>query len=204
MKTIVHSLLVLLFAFFCIPSSAASNIERIQATLAKPDVLCGHFEQQKKLAGVKSPVKSSGRFCIDIQKGILWRTQKPFSSTLKLTRSEITQFNGNNVTMKLNARQEPMVKMINNLLFSVMSGDLAQLEKLFTIDSRIQQKKWKASLRSKNANLAKVIDDITMNGDSYIRNISISERNGDRTFIVFSGIQTGRTAVKPDEATLYQ
>ena len=106
--------------------------------------------------------------------------------------------------MKLNARQEPMVKMINNLLFSVMSGDLAQLEKLFTIDSRIQQQNWKASLRSKNANLAKVIDDITMNGDSYIRNISISERNGDRTFIVFSGIQTGRTAVKPDEATLYQ
>lgn len=204
MKTLIQTILAVIFALFTVPSFAASNIERIQSTLAKPDVLCGHFEQQKKLAGVKSPVKSSGRFCINTQRGILWKTQKPFSNTLKLTRNDITQFNGNNVTMKLNARQEPMVKMINNLLFSVMSGDLAQLENHFRIHSGIQQKRWNANLIAKNANLAKVIEKISITGDTYIRTIAISERTGDRTFITFSGIQTGRTAMKPDEAALFQ
>ena len=190
-------------AVACASSSAAAPIAAIQAMLAKPAVLCGRFDQTKTLAGMSKPLASHGRFCVMAGKGVMWRTIKPFPNTLRLTRDEIVHFQGERVAMRLDAKQEPTVRMINSVLFSLLSGDLSQLDKLFVVDGTADKDSWKVGLKAREPALAKAIGTISLDGANYVKNIQIDEAAGDRTAIVFSEIQTGESAITAQEAALF-
>ena len=179
---------------------AAAPTGQIGAMLAKPDQLCGTFDQTKRLAGMKKPLVSTGRFCVVAGKGVLWRTLKPFPNTLRLKRDEIVHLQGDRVAMRLDARQEPTVRMINGVLFSLLSGDLGQLDSLFEVDGSVSGDSWKVALKARNAALARAIGAIALEGGAYVRSIQMVEDSGDRTEIVFSNIKTGPGAVLPEEA----
>jgi len=181
----------------------AAPVAKIQTMLAKPKVLCGRFDQSKQLVGLKKPLISNGRFCVVADKGVLWRTLQPFPNTLKLTRDEIIQLRGERVALRLDAKQEPTVRMINSVLFALLAGDLAQLEKLFDVDGTAQDNSWSVTLKAREPGLAKAIGSIALDGGVYVKNIVISETGGDRTAIVFSAIQTGDGALTADEAALF-
>jgi hypothetical protein len=182
---------------------AAAPVAKIQAMLAKPAALCGRFDQSKQLTGMKKPLASNGRFCVVAGKGVLWRTLQPFPNTLRLTRDEIVHFQGERVAMRLDAKQEPTVRMINSVLFALLAGDLAQLDSLFEVDGGIDGAAWHVALKAREPGLAKAIGAIALEGGAYVKHITITEASGDRTTIVFSAIQTGDTALMPDEAALF-
>jgi len=182
---------------------AAPVAKKIQTMLAKPKVLCGRFDQSKQLVGLKKPLSSNGRFCVVADKGVLWRTLQPFPNSLKLTRDEIIQLRGEQVALRLDAKQEPTVRMINSVLFALLAGDLEQLEKLFDVDGTAQDHGWSVTLKARDPGLAKAIGSIALDGGVYVKNIVISEVSGDRTQIVFSAIQTGAGAMTADEAALF-
>lgn len=173
---------------------------RIQELLAKPATLCGRFDQTKTLAGMKKPLASHGRFCVVAGKGVLWKTLKPFPNTLRLTRDEIVHFQGERVATRLDARQEPTVRMINSVLFSLLSGDLSQLDQLFEVDASVNGASWKVALKARQPALAKAIGAIALEGGAYVKQIQISEAGGDQTAIAFSDIQTGDAAITKEEA----
>jgi hypothetical protein len=181
----------------------AAPMTKIQTMLSKPKILCGRFDQSKQLVGLKKPLTSNGRFCVVADKGVLWRTLQPFPNTLKLTRDEIIQLRGERVTLRLDAKQEPTVRMINSVLFALLAGDLGQLEKLFDVDGTAQDNSWSVTLKAREPGLAKAIGSIALDGGVYVKNIVISEASGDRTQIVFSAIQTGDEAMSADEAALF-
>ena len=218
-------------------NTSAATVAKIQAMLAKPAILCGNFEQSKQLSGIKKPLLATGRFCVVNGKGVLWRTLKPFPNTLRLTRDEIVQFQGERVAVRLAATQEPTVRMINSVLFSLLAGDLSQLDKLFEIDgsvesdtkadskaeSKVDSKadsksetksgtpgkadankggSWQVALKAREPALARAIGTIALDGGAYVKHISIQEASGDRTHIVFSGLQSGEAAMLPEEVAL--
>lgn len=186
----------------CGVAAAAAPVAKIQAMLAKPNMLCGRFDQTKRLAGMTKPLASSGRFCVVAGKGVLWRTLKPFPNTLRLTRDEIVHYQGDRVAMRLDAKQEPTVRMINSVLFSLLAGDLAQLESLFEVEGSADTT-WKVSLKAREPALAKAIGAISLDGGAYVKNIHIDEASGDRTDIVFSEIKSGDGAMSKEEAALF-
>jgi hypothetical protein len=181
---------------------ASAPIAKIEAMLAKPNILCGRFDQTKHLAGMKRPLASQGRFCVVAGKGVMWRTIKPFPNTLRLTRDEIVHFQGERVAMRLDAKQEPTVRMINSVLFSLLSGDLGKLETLFEVDASVD-KGWKVALKARQPALAKAIGAISLDGAAHVNNIHIKEAGGDSTDIVFSEIKTGDSAIAADEAAIF-
>jgi hypothetical protein len=183
--------------------AAAVPVAKIQAMLAKPPVMCGRFDQSKTLAGMKKPLAASGRFCVVQDKGVLWRTLQPFPNTLRLTKGEIIHYQGDRVAMRLDAKTEPTVRMINQVLFSLLAGDLAQLEQLFKVDGSVGADSWNVTLEAREPALAKAIGTIRLDGGAYVNNIVISEASGDRTSIVFSKIESGAKALNPDEAALF-
>jgi hypothetical protein len=185
------------------PLLGAAPVAEIQAILAKPKVLCGRFDQTKQLAGLKNPLRSSGRFCVVADKGVLWRSLQPFANTLRLTRDEIVQWHGERLAMRLNAKQEPTVQLINTLLFSILAGDFGQLEKYFDVEGVAGDGAWSVKLKARDAGVAKVIGAIALDGGAYVKNIAIDEAKGDRTRIVFSAIQTGEQAMTSEEAALF-
>ncbi|MES2018969.1 MAG: outer membrane lipoprotein carrier protein LolA [Pseudomonadota bacterium] len=182
---------------------ASAPIAKIQALLAKPAVMCGRFDQTKQLAGMKKPLASQGRFCVMAGKGVMWRTVKPFPNTLRLTRDEIVAFQGERVSMRLDAKQEPTVRMINSVLFSLLSGELGSLETLFEVDGTLDGGTWKVALKARQPALAKAIGAIALEGGAYVKNIHIDEASGDHTQIVFSDIKSGEGAITADEAALF-
>lgn len=178
-------------------------VKQIQSMLAKPATLCGRFDQTKQLTGMKKPLLSNGRFCVGVGKGVVWRTLKPFPSTLRLTRDEIINYQGDRVAMRLDAKQEPTVRMINSVLFSLLAGDLTQLGDLFDIDGVAGSTSWHVTLKAKKAALERAIGTISLEGSSYVKTIHMDEASGDHTTIVFNDIQTGDSALQPEEAALF-
>jgi hypothetical protein len=209
MKKILMTVALALPAFAAAASTpananAAVPVAKIQAMLAKPPVMCGRFDQSKTLAGMKKPLAANGRFCVVQEKGVLWRTLQPFPNTLRLTRGEIIHYQGDRVAMRLDAKTEPTVRMINQVLFSLLAGDLAQLEQLFKVDGTVGTDSWNVTLVAREPALAKAIGTIRLDGGAYVNNIVISEASGDRTSIVFSKIESGARALSPEEAALFQ
>jgi outer membrane lipoprotein-sorting protein len=192
----------LMFAAACATAHAAAPVAKIQAMLAKPEQLCGRFEQTKQLAGMKKPLVSTGHFCVVAGKGVLWRTLKPFPNTLRLKKDEIVHLQGERVAMRLDASQEPTVRMINGVLFSLLAGDLGQLETLFEVDGSVSDSGWKVALRARSPALARAIGAISLDGAAYVRSIHMNEESGDKTDIVFSDIKTGPGSLLPEEAAL--
>ena len=202
-KSICSTLAVAALLVATAPAQAAVQVAKIEAMLAKPAIMCGRFDQTKTLAGMKKPLASHGRFCVVAGKGVLWRTLKPFPATLRLTRDEIVNYQGDRVAMRLDAKTEPTVRVINNVLFSLLSGDLAQLDSVFEVDGAVGATSWNVSLKARQAAVDKAIGTIRLEGGTYVKNIVMSEASGDRTEIVFSDIKTGESALTAEEAALF-
>ena len=200
MKKLMMAALLLAAATW---AQAAAPVAKIQAMLAKPDVLCGRFDQSKQLAGMKKPLLSNGRFCVVKGKGVLWRTLKPFPNTLRLTRDEIVHLQGDRVAMRMDARNEPVVRTINSVLFSLLGGDLAQLDKLFEVDGSADKDSWQVALKAREPALAKAIGAVALEGGAYVKRIEMNEASGDKTSIVFSAMQAGDSAMTPEEAAQF-
>jgi Outer membrane lipoprotein carrier protein LolA-like len=183
--------------------AAAATLERIQSMLAKPNVLCGRFDQNKQLTGLKKPLISAGRFCVVADKGVLWRTLQPVSSTLRITHDEIIQLQGNRVTMRLDANSEPTVRVIHSIMFALLGGNFASLESLFEVEGGVRNNDWNLELKARAPGLRDAISNISMDGGAYVKSITIHETSGGRTTIIFSAIQTGDGAMNVDEAALF-
>ena len=193
----------LCFMLASLPLLGAAPLATIESMLLKPAVLCGRFEQRKQLVGLKNAVNSSGRFCVVAEKGVLWRTLQPFPNTLRLTRDEIVQIRGDQVALRLEARKEPTVRLINTVLFALLAGDIGQLEKLFDIDGSVRNNSWSITLKALEPGLAKAIGSIALQGGVHVRSITIHEPSGDRTSIDLVAIETGDSAMNVDEAKLF-
>ena len=88
------------------------------------------------------------------------------------------------------------------MLFSLLAGDLGQLDSLFEVDGSVAGESWNVSLKARSPALARAIGAISLDGGAYVRSIRMVEESGDRTEISFSDIKTGPGAVLPEEAAL--
>jgi hypothetical protein len=186
------------------PAQDNANLAKIQALLAKPPIVCGKFEQSKTLVGLRRPVRSSGRFCVALEKGVLWTTLLPFPASLRLTKDEIVESRDGQVTKRLSAQQEPTIGIINDLLFSLLQGDLKRLASGFAISSTVDAQQWKARLVPNEGGMKRIIGSIDLNGGAFVNEIVIHEASGDLTNIAFSSIATGPSALLPEEASQLQ
>jgi len=184
-------------------AQTAAPIAEIQSILEKPKIMCGRFDQTKLLVGINKPLLSNGRFCVVADKGILWRTLYPFPNTLRLTQDEIIQTQGKQTTMRMDATQEPVVRMTNTVLFSLLAGDFSQLDKIFILNSHIENSHWHVNLKAREPGLAKVIGNISLEGDQHVKKVNIQESNGDKTMIIFSDIKNGGNAMTKEEGALF-
>ncbi|MGC0151706.1 outer membrane lipoprotein carrier protein LolA [Chromobacterium vaccinii] len=186
-------------ALLPLAAGAADLASAIGQKLARPAVLRGAFEQSKQVNGFAKPLRSRGVFLVSRDKGVLWDTQKPFASRLRLTRGEIVATQNGAVSFQLSAAKEPTVRMINELMFSLLGGNLQALDNYFAIAGGQDGKAWRLTLTPKQAALGKVMRRIELSGDQYVRAIVIDESNGDSTRIAFSGQSAAPATLSRDE-----
>lgn len=203
MTSLLSRLLVILLWVGIVPlADAADDLSLVQQRVAKVEVLRGGFEQDKRIAGFKNPLRSQGRFLVARGKGVVWTTLKPFPSEVVITGDRILsrQRDGSS-RVEVDAREQPALRSVNAMMFALVSGDVAALSARF--NTQVQAKPgnaWTLSLTPKSAALAKAFTRIVLDGDSYVREVVIEEANGDRTHLRFVDLSQAPVTLSADEA----
>lgn len=176
-------------------------LARIRTHLADAPVLRGEFEQRKTLKGFKHPLVSRGDYVVAKARGVVWRTQEPFASTLVLTRERLLarQPDGS-VANRLDTAQEPGLRAVNEMLFALIAADLSALASRFRIDGEERGTGWKVVLVPRDATLAQWIKRIELDGDRHVNEVRIAEAGGDSSQIRFSRQQAGPALTREEEA----
>jgi outer membrane lipoprotein-sorting protein len=178
----------LLLAGMTFPAFAQDDdaLARIAARVEQPELLRGTFEQARQVQGFRQPLRSSGRFVLSREHGVLWLTEKPFPSSLSVTSRGLVAENGGQVR-RIDTEKEPGLRAVNSLLADLLGGELARLEQDFSI--RIEHEDadgWKLALTPKGEPLNRVFNAIGLQGAAYVESVSLDESNGDATRITFS------------------
>jgi Outer membrane lipoprotein carrier protein LolA len=155
----------------------------VKARLQDAPVLQGTFEQSKQVKGFKRPLKSSGTYVVKKGEGVQWNTLKPFPSELTVRAGDITSKQGDKEVFKLDAKSEPTVRVITQLLFSLLAGDLGALASYFDATGEVGPGEWRIELAPKTDGLKKIFLRVTLKGDTAVRSVHLMELNGDATLI---------------------
>ena len=167
-------------------ASGDSLAVQVKSKLSDAAVQKGTFEQTKQVKGFKRPLKSSGTYVVTKGEGVQWNTLKPFPSELTVKAGEISSTQNGKEVFRLDSKTEPTVKMITQLLFSLLAGDLPALESQFTATGEVKSEGWHIALEPKSEGLKKVFTSITIDGDRAVRSVLLKELNGDSTTIALT------------------
>lgn len=156
---------------------------QVKAKLDDAPVQKGTFESKKQVKGFKRPLVSTGEYVVNKGEGVKWNTLKPFASELTVKADEISNKQGGAEVFRLDANKEPTVRLITQLLFSLLSGDLATLSTHFEAKGEVKEKDWAIELTPKSDGVKKVFTAISLKGDRAVRFVTLREASGDVTEI---------------------
>lgn len=195
----VAALGLLLLSFV---ATAQDGLDAIRERLAQPTLLRGGFSQSKQLAGFRNPLRSSGRFVLARDRGILWETLQPFPSAMVVTADRIrSRLPDGSARVEVDAAQQPALGAVNAMLFALFAGDVTVLSERFdTRPAVMDEGRWTLGLVPKVGGLAEVFVRIDLEGDAYVRKVCIEERGGDITQIDFEALSETPAALSDDEA----
>jgi len=188
-------------AAFAADASLAAQANQRMTT---EPVVRGAFEQRKVVKGFRNPLVSRGEFVVSRERGVWWRTQEPFASTLVVTRDRVLakQADGT-VLRKLSAGDEPAVHTISETLFALMAADISLLQKRFDIGGELVGKEgWHLVLTPRDAALQRWLQRVDLEGDRYLRQVRLQEASGDHTVIVLARHATAKELTPAEENDL--
>nr|WP_298124012.1 outer membrane lipoprotein carrier protein LolA [uncultured Pseudoxanthomonas sp.] len=210
MKTVrsflAASLLALAAGGSILPAAAADPLAQVQGQIAQVPLLRGEFAQEKQVAGFRNPLRSSGRFLLVRDKGVVWTTTAPFPSETVITRDRILsrQRDGSR-RVEVDARQQPGLRSVNAMMFALMSGDMKALTSTFDVKAEpAAGKGWRMTLVPRSRQLAQAFTSVRLSGDRYVREVELREASGDVTQLRFSAMNENPATLSRDEATRFE
>ena len=180
-------LLVSLLMLFSGLSSAFSQQDLI-ALLQKSQNIQGGFTQQRFLKSLSKPIVSRGKFVLLANKGLLWQMQQPFAVDLRVKKDGIMQWNGSQWIANNKLGQSEQI----NLFLGLLSGDISALSAQFDLQLSGSPQQWRLTLTPSSLLMKQIFNHIIIKGDRLVREIELDEKQGDRTLILFSQVQTNQ------------
>jgi hypothetical protein len=156
---------------------------RVQGLLDDAEVRSGTFEQRKQVKGFKRPLTSSGTYTVTRGRGVRWTTRAPFQSELTVTSSDITSTQDGVQVYHLDARTEPGVRVVTELLLALLGGDLRGLDRSFAVEGEVSAGRWALELTPRVEALRRRFERISLAGDRAVRTVRLREVGGDETTI---------------------
>jgi len=181
-KSLVLGLL-LTFAFSLAAESL--SLKSVCQGLSKHPNTTGDFTQIKTINANGRQLKSYGRFIIS-PLGIMWKTQKPFPSSIVITEDKMVQTAADGKQSVMSASGNEMFKSIATSLSAVFKGDEKALQANFeTALTQDADGNWKLTLKPKDSTIGSVIENMEMNGTAsaelvVMNSIEISEGSSNK------------------------
>ena len=174
---------------FAHPASVAelkTLLAPARSALASTPELRGRFEQKKFLAGVPAPLQSSGEFSFSRERGIRWRTEKPFESQLELSRAGIVERDPGGAVRNLSADQQPALRVVADVFLSLFALDPQLLVENFETFGAPEGSGWVLGLVPRAGALSSAIGKVTIHGGVRVERVALEDRHGDRTELTLS------------------
>lgn len=172
--------------------------------LSRTPVLRGGFVQRKFLSGIPKPLKSSGTYVISRDQGIWWHTQLPFDSDFILTQTSMVQLDDGKISARLTAEQQPGLRVVGDVFFSIFSLDPATLAGNFELfGQRGERDAWIMGLRPRAAAMRNVMSETVITGTLRVDKVEFWDAHGDRTEITLTS-SANITPLSPEEAALFK
>ena len=172
-----------------------ADLAAIKKQLAPYAALKGGFEQSKKIRVIKKPLKSQGEFVLLKGKGVLWRTLRPMTSTLRISRDDIAEIKDGKAAILISMKDQPALGIIGKVLFAVFSADVDELKRHFDFTRAVPPDasgRWSLVLRPRDAMVRKGVERIALEGGRFVESITLDEVNGDVSAIRFLNTSEGR------------
>jgi hypothetical protein len=169
-----------------VPERRQSQLEQLR----QHAIVSGNFRQQRQLKGLPRALESSGRFVFWRQHGVYWETLKPFYQATTFTGDRTVQWASKDGPALEAGADDPVQRYVNKVMLALFSADLRALDKHFSAQWQNEGGNWSLELVPLQAGIARVIENIRLDGNQYLRRISVATRNGDRNTMWLEQITT--------------
>lgn len=166
-------------------AAAFAHIEEAVSTI---HAVMSEFRQERRLAMLKEPLVSTGRFYYEKPDKLRWEFINPDPSGFVVNGKTAKQWKGKgNLPETFDLRQNPVIGLIVDQIMAWTKADFAWIEKRYTV-SVVKENPIILQLVPRSSQEKKYIDHISVffEADTHYANaVEIIEREGDSTHITF-------------------
>lgn len=181
------SLVAALAALVFGAETLAFDLQALSKGLASAQLTTGHFVQERELTGFPKPMRTEGVYFLDLKKGIVWETLKPFANTLIFSEKGIKRINKHGAQV-ISAQDIPYLKTVNALMLSLFSAQTEGLNKDFDILLEGSSARWSMTLvPKKTSEFATVFNSLEITGTASPQSIKMVNRQNETTRLQLSG-----------------
>jgi len=171
-----------------LPKGKAGAFARIEKTVSSVQAVASEFRQERRLAMLKEPVVSSGRFYYAKPDKLRWEFLSPDPSGFLVNGKLAKQWKGkNNPPEAFDLQQNPVIQLIVDQLLAWTKADFAWIEQRYTV-SVVKEDPISLKLVPRSSKEKKYIDHILVSFEAathYSNAVDIIEKGGDSTRIRF-------------------
>ncbi|WP_130470308.1 LolA family protein [Candidatus Magnetaquicoccus inordinatus] len=159
------------------------------------------FTMNRHLQGFNKPLHSEGSLLLIPGKGLLWKTEQPFSSIVAISSSGINHYANNDKILSIASQQIPFLHTLRQLFEQALTGNEEGLSQFF----HIHQENQRIELRKRpdigiSWPLQKII--VQREGQNWVESVEIVKENGDRDIIHFLEQRLTQNAPTAEEIAL--
>ena len=163
------------------PPASAWDLPRLMQALAQVKTAKAHFVQEKYLWMLDQPLKSSGELRYVAPDRLEKQTLAPQPETFILAGSELT-VTAEGHSRSLSLQTYPEAGLLAESIRAVLSGNLAELRRLYRLDFTADAAAWRLQLVPRDPAAAKSIKSILIAGSgAALGKIDVRDNNDDRT-----------------------
>jgi outer membrane lipoprotein-sorting protein len=153
--------------------AAEVTMDDVCDKLAKHPITKGDFVQTKTINATKRSLKSTGEFIFSLD-GIMWKTLKPFPSSMIVTTKSVIQVAADGSKTVIDVSDNQVFGSIATTLVAVFSNDVNQLKANFNTTFKDKgNDSWELILDPKDSTIASVMQSLTLGGRNYATEASI-------------------------------
>ena len=162
------------------------SLSMLEKNLNQYQNITGSFTQDRIIAILKKPLRSSGTFLISKKHGLIWKQTDPFNLRVILSENKMSQKYQNQPEESFTKDKNPSLFYFTSLFTQLFEGDFEQLKTNFTFELNQSADTWTLTLKPKTMPLNKIFEKITIKGNKFINLLVLQEIRGDKTIIRFN------------------
>jgi len=167
---------------------AAPTLEQLAELTDSPATLKGDFKQKKTIKAFDASIISTGTFSYKRHTFIRWNTVAPVANQLMMTPKGMTSQQDGEELVSLSADKTPAIKMLSEIFFAVLTAEWETLANYFDVQIDGDQAGWQVVLTPKENALKEAVVQVNLAGDRLLNEVTLQEKNGDMTHILFSNL----------------